>query len=100
MRGGLEETGEKLSGLYEGQASRQEGKPTATRLLKAIARRGITLTCVCVAGESQWVLRALPPLLLRVLGLLNLPVSLYTDLVHPGVTEHPQPRPPAILLTG
>jgi transposase len=100
VRGGLEETGEKLSGLYEGQASRQEGKPTATRLLKAIARRGITLTCVCVAGESQWVLRALPPLLLRVLGLLNLPVSLYTDLVHPGVTEHPQPRSPAILLTG
>ena len=66
----------------------------------AIARRGITLTCVCVAGESQWVLRALPPLVLRVLGLLNLPVSLYTDLVHPGVTEHPQPRSPAILLTG
>jgi len=100
VRGQLEKMGEKLSGLYEGQASRQEGKPTATRLLKAIARRGITLTWVCVAGESQWLLRALPPLVLRVLGLLNLPVSLYTDLVHPGVTEQPKPRSPAILLTG
>jgi transposase len=100
VRGQLGKTGEKLSGLYEGQASRQEGKPTATRLLKAIARRGITLTCVCVAGEIQWLLGALPPLLLRGLELLGLPVSLYTDLVHSEGNKHHSPRSSPILLSG
>lgn len=100
VRGQLEQKGEKLSGLYEGQASRQEGRPTATRLLKAISRRRITLTCVSVTGEVQWLLGALPPLLLRVLELLNLPLSLYTDLAHRAVTDHPSCHSPGFLLTG
>src|SRR5207244_5276900 len=46
VRAGLEEAGEGLSGLYEGQPKRKTSRPTATRLLKAIARMEITLTCV------------------------------------------------------
>lgn len=98
IRAELEKKGEKLAGLYEGQASREEGKPTATRVLKAIVRLGITLTCVCVEGEAQWLLSPLPGLLLRVLQLLSLPVTLYTDLVGPTVAG--EPSPPSCPLPG
>jgi transposase len=100
VRGQLAKTGERLEGLYEGQASRKEAKPTATRLLKAIARLGVTLSCVAVAGESVWLLSPLPALLLRVLGLLGLPASLYTDLVPSEDTDQSASSMPPIALTG
>jgi transposase len=80
VRAKLEARGEQLEGLYEGQKNRKEGKPTAKRLLAAIARLPLTLNQVLVNGEYQWHLTPLPNLLLRVLELLDLSPSLYTAL--------------------
>src|SRR3954452_23372870 len=77
MRSQLEEREEELSGLYEGQAKRTTGKPTAVRLLKAIARLEITLTCVEGGVVWNWQLTPLPPLLKRVLSLLGLSSKVY-----------------------
>jgi transposase len=80
VRAGLEGAGEELAGLYEGQPKRKTSRPTATRLLKAIARMEITLTCVESENDSQWYVSALPPLLLRILELVDLSVEIYTSL--------------------
>ncbi len=80
VRARLAATGEVLSGLYEGQPNRKTSRPTATRLLKAIARMEITLTCVESEIDSQWCVSPLPPLLLRILELVNLSESVYTNL--------------------
>jgi transposase len=82
IRSQLEAREEELSGLYEGQAKRTTGKPTAVRLLKAIARLEITLSCVEGRSGVSWQLTALPPLLKRVLSLLGLSSKVYTCLVH------------------
>jgi transposase len=80
VRAGLAEAGESLPGLYEGQPKRSTTQPTATRLLKAIARMEVTLTCMVAEGKERWHLSALPPLLIRILGLVKLSPKLYTDL--------------------
>jgi transposase len=80
VRARLAATGEVLSGLYEGQPNRKTSRPTATRLLKAIARMEITLTCVESENDSQWYVSSLPPLLLRILELVNISESIYTSL--------------------
>lgn len=80
VRGRLEAQGEKLSGLYTGQAKRQTGSPTAVRILRAVARMEITATCVVAAGVEQWHLTSLPPLLRQILELAGLSASLYTQL--------------------
>ena len=79
-RAGLAKAGEELAGLYEGQPTRTTSRPTATRLLKAIARMGITLTHVITEDDSRWYVSALPALLLRILELIGLSPTLYTDL--------------------
>jgi transposase len=80
VRAGLEEAAEELSGLYEGQPKRKTSRPTATRLLKAIARMEITLTCVESGEDSAWYVSALPPLLLRILELVGLSEDIYAAL--------------------
>jgi transposase len=80
VRGGLEESGAKLKGLYSGQAKRETGRPTAGRILRSVARMEITATCAVVDGVEQWHLSALPPLLRQILELVGLPASLYTQL--------------------
>ena len=80
IREQLEKREEELPGLYEGQAKRMSGKPTAVRLLKAIARLEITLTCVEGKGGRTWHLTPLPPLLRRVLILLGLSSKVYAEL--------------------
>jgi transposase len=82
IRSQLEERAEELAGLYEGQAKRATGKPTAVRLLKAIARLEMTLTCVEGSSGPSWQLTPLPPLLKRVLSLLGLSSKVYTRLTH------------------
>jgi transposase len=82
IRSQLEERAEELAGLYEGQAKRATGKPTAVRLWKAIARLEITLTCVEGSSGPSWQLTPLPPLLKRVLSLLGLSSKVYTRLTH------------------
>lgn len=81
VRRGQEQTGEKLKGLYPGQASRVTDSPTATRVLTAIARAEITLTRVELGDEGRWHLTPLPVLLKRVLAYLGLMETVYTRLV-------------------
>jgi transposase len=80
VRAGLAKAGEEMSGLYEGQPNRKTSQPTATRMLKAIVRLGITLTHVIAGNDSRWYVSALPALLLRILELVGLSSSLYTGL--------------------
>jgi transposase len=80
VRAGLEKAQEELSGLYEGQPKRKTARPTATRLLKAIARMEITVTCVVSGDDSQWYVSSLPSLLRRILELLDLSESIYANL--------------------
>jgi transposase len=81
VRRGQEQSGEKLPGLYPGQAKRVTESPTAKRVLEAIARAGITLTQVESGGEVRWHLTPLPKLVKRVLGYLGLSEAVYTRLV-------------------
>jgi transposase len=80
VRAGLATAGEELVGLYEGQPKRKTSRPTATRLLKAIARMGVTLTHVIAEDDARWCVSALPALLLRILALAGLSSTLYTRL--------------------
>ena len=54
VRRGQEQSGEKLPGLYPGQASRTTERPTGSRVLAAIAREGITATEVDDGEERRW----------------------------------------------
>jgi len=81
VRRGQKQAGEKLRGLYAGQASRTSEAPTAVRVLKAIAKAEITLTRVETEEGHGWHLTPLPELLRRVLAYLGLPETLYTRLV-------------------
>jgi transposase len=80
VRGGLSETEEALSGLYEGQPNRTTQYPTAGRCLKAISRMEITATRVKSGEDVQWHVTDLPPLLKRIMKLLHLSPTLYTRL--------------------
>jgi hypothetical protein len=71
-----------LEGLYEGQKSKREGKPTGKRLLRAIAGLGMTLSLIQVGVQQWWYVPVLPRLLVRVLELLGLSASLYTNLAN------------------
>jgi transposase len=81
VRRGQKESGDKLAGLYPGQAKRVTDRPTAKRVLEAIARTEITLTQVENGGEVRWHLKALPELVKRVLGYLGLSEAVYARLV-------------------
>ena len=81
VRAMLEEAEIELAGLYEGQPKRKTSRPTATRLLKAIARMEITATCVTTGHDSRWYVSPLPALLLRILKCVNLSPKVYTGLV-------------------
>ena len=96
VRAGLEERGEELEGLYEGQKNRKEGRPTAKRLLRAISRLGVTVSRQEMGEKQWWYLPALPRLLVRVLDLLGLPTTLYTNLGDPW----PSPLPTSLATAG
>jgi transposase len=81
VRRGQDQAGEELAGLYPGQAKRTTDRPTAQRVLEAIARTGVTLIQIVGADECRWHLTALPVLLKRVLGYLGLSDEVYTRLV-------------------
>jgi len=80
VRSGLGEAEEELGGLYEGQPTRKTGQPTAVRWLKAITRMEITATEVDLGEEICWHLTPLPPLLTKIMKLLQLSPRLYTSL--------------------
>ena len=80
VRRGQEQHREKLPGLYQGQASRTTDRPTASRVLGAIARAGITATQVDDGDECRWHLTPLPLLVRRVLAYLGLAETVYTQI--------------------
>jgi transposase len=80
VRRGQEQAGEKLPGLYAGQARRTTDRPTASRVLSAIARAGITATQVDDGDDRRWHLTPLPHLVRRVLIYLGLPETVYTQI--------------------
>jgi transposase len=72
---------EKLPGLYPGQSGRTTDRPTALRVLGAIARAGMTLTRVEMGDDCRWHLTPLPDVLRRVLAYLGLSEAVHTRLV-------------------
>ncbi len=78
---GQDQDGEDLAGLYPGQPKRTMDRPTAKRVLEAIARSGVTLIQVVSEEGCRWHLTALPVLVKRVLGYLGLSDEVYTRLV-------------------
>jgi len=81
VRRGQDQDRAALPGLYPGQASRTTDRPTAKRVLEAIAGAGLTLTRVGSGEGCRWHLTALPVLVERVLGYLGLSDEVYTRLV-------------------
>jgi transposase len=72
-----EDTG--LAGLYPGNPKQQTQKPTTERLLAAFAN--ITLSLIQLPGQNIVHITPLTPLQCRILELLDLPTSIYSDLV-------------------
>lgn len=87
VRRSLRSTGEALQGLYAGNPTRRTARPTTERLLKAF--RGITLTTVQLPDQVLRHVTPLSDLQCRILMLLELPVSIYEDLILPN-----EPIPP------
>jgi transposase len=81
VRRGQDQDSADLPGLYPGQAKRTTDRPTAKRVLEAIAGAGLTLTRVGSGEGCRWHLTALPVLVKRVLGYLGLSDEVYTRLV-------------------
>jgi transposase len=78
---------ETLAGLYPGNPKQQTRLPTTERLL--VAFKDITLSLVQLPGQTIVHLTPLTPLQSRILNLLDLPTSIYTDLA-----ANTQPSPP------
>jgi transposase len=81
VRRGQDQDGADLAGMYPGQPKRTTDRPTAQRVLEAIARTGVTLIQVVDDDGSRWHLTPLPVLVTRVLGYLGLSDEVYTRLV-------------------
>jgi transposase len=80
VRSSLQQTGEVLAGLFEGQPNRTTNQPTATRLLMAVSRQETTLTRVVIGQQSFWHLTPLTDLLVQVLKHLDVLSSTYLRL--------------------
>jgi transposase len=81
VRRGQEQSGQRLKGLYPGQPKRTTARPTAKRVLEAIARARITLTWLVESSGRRYHLSRLPELVKRVLRYLGLSERVYTRLV-------------------
>jgi transposase len=100
VRSRLEDKEEALPGLHEGQKNKMESRPTAKRLLSAIARLHVSLFQLEWEGQQIWQLLPLPYLLVRVLQLLDLPPSLYLDLAKFSGLSSPGTAVPATIPSG
>ena len=81
VRRGQEQSGQKLPGLYPGQASRTTERPTGTRVLEAIAREGVMATEVDDGEAQRWHLGPLPELVCGMLSSLGLSEEIYTRIL-------------------
>jgi transposase len=75
----LAERSEKLPGLYAGNPTRATDHPTTEAMLRAF--KNIYLNFVTVGGQTYHQLTPLSKLQRKILGLLDLPASIYTRLV-------------------
>jgi len=78
VRRELQAQDEKLAGLYQGNPNRQTNRPTTERLLRVFDN--ISLTFVNLPGQKIAHVTPLTPLQSRILSLLGLPPSIYTEL--------------------
>jgi hypothetical protein len=78
VRRQLAAQGEKLAGLYGGNAKRQTARPTAERLLESFQE--VTLTVVEITNQTYQYLTVLSPLQVRILELLGFSSQVYTRL--------------------
>jgi transposase len=81
VRRGQDQSGKPLPGLYTGQPKRTTDRPTAKRVLEAIARARITLSWIEQGEQRCCQLDSLPELVKRVLRYLGLTERVYTRLV-------------------
>ena len=82
VRQSLAEQNDQLSGIYAGNPKRKTAKPTAHLLLLAFA--DIYLQTLYLDGQVVYQhITPLNPVQRRILELLNLPTSLYEDLIKP-----------------
>jgi transposase len=81
VRRGQEQSGQPLKGLYPGQSNRTTDRPTAKRVLEAIARARITLIWVEDSVGRYCYLTGMSETVKHVLRYLGLSERVYTRLV-------------------
>ncbi len=86
-RRALDAEQEGLAGLYPGNPKQQTQRPTTERLLAAF--KEITLSLVQLPGQTIIHITPLTPLQSRILKLLDLPPSIYTDLAANSLPNPP-----------
>ena len=97
LRAKLAASGEKLEGMHEGQKNKKEGKPTAQRTLRSITELQMTLSLIEMGEKQWWYVPPLPHLLVRILDLLGLSTSLYTNPANPCSRPPPRSLAPLVL---
>lgn len=78
VRRNLQAQHDTLVGLYPGNPTRATARPTTERLLQAF--QNVTLTLVWMPHQTITHLTPLSALQIRILALLDLPTSIYTNL--------------------
>jgi transposase len=86
-RRALEAEHQGLAGLYPGNPKQQTQRPTTERLLAAF--KDITLSLVQLPGQTIVHITPLTSLQSRILKLLDLPPSIYTDLAANSLPNPP-----------
>ena len=87
VRRSLLNANETLAGLYPGNPKQQTGKPTTERLLAAFTE--INLSMVMLPDQTIVHITPLTPLQCRMLQLLDLPASIYTNLAANSLPNPP-----------
>ena len=87
VRRSLETAKEELAGLYPGNPKQKTKRPTTERLLAAF--KEITLSIVHLPGQTVVHLTPLTPLQSRILALLDLSPTIYTDLAANTLSNPP-----------
>jgi transposase len=78
VRRNLQAQHDTLAGLYPGNPTQATARPTTERLLHAF--QNVTLTIVRMPHQTIKHVTPLSPLQIRILSLLDLPTSIYTNL--------------------
>lgn len=79
VRKSLQEEDEKLNGIYAGNPKRATAKPTTEMMLTVF--RGLSLNVVGFNGNDHYCMTPLNPVQIRILTLLEFPLTIYHELV-------------------